>query len=167
LRVILQRCDEEKAGATPVKTPKPRRKSTFSHPSKELVEAAPKQEAGQKNLRSAKRVEVNLVDSAKNLFGEDLEELPSEKEDELLKEKASVPEAAQKEDDQQQRPIPRRSGQRIDSGDKLDPELQLTAEDEEAALKEAALSTPLKQPNSRLKLYQFQCLSKIKTLVKN
>jgi hypothetical protein len=86
-------------------------------------------------------VEVNLADLAKNLFGEDLEELPSEKEDELVKEKASVPEAAQKEENQQPRLIPRRSGQRIDSGDESEPELQLTAEDEEAALKEAALST--------------------------
>jgi hypothetical protein len=141
LRVIVQRSDEEKAGATSVENSKPREKLTFNPPSKELVGAGTKKASRKKNLRLVEKVEVNLADLAKNLFGEDLEELPSEKEDELVKEKASVPEAAQKEDDQQPRLIPRRSGQRIDSGDESEPELQLTAEDEEAALKEAALST--------------------------
>jgi hypothetical protein len=114
------------------------RKSLFNPPSKELVEAAAKASARRKGLRSAAEVEVSLADSAKNLYGEDLEELPSEKEDELLKEPAQVPVSAV---EQQPRPVSRRSGQRIDSGDESDPGLQLTAEDEEEALKAAALST--------------------------
>ncbi|EFX77402.1 hypothetical protein DAPPUDRAFT_247705 [Daphnia pulex] len=137
--VFLERYDVIKP--TPAKTPKPRKKSLFNPPSKELVEAATKQSAWRKSLRSAKEVEVNLADSAKNLYGEDLEELPSEKEDELLKEPAQVSAAAQAAEEQQTRPVPIRSGLRIDSGDESEPELQLTAEDDEVALKEAALST--------------------------
>jgi hypothetical protein len=117
---------------------KPGRKSLFNPPSKELVEAAAKASARRKGLRSAAEVEVNLADAAKNLYGEDLEELPSEKEDELLKEPGQAPVSAE---EQQPRPVSRRSGQRIDSGDESDPGLQLTAEDEEEALKAAALST--------------------------
>jgi hypothetical protein len=47
----------------------------------------------------------------------------------------------QADDDLPPRPVPRRSGLRIDSGDESKPELQLTAEDEEAALKKVALRT--------------------------
>jgi hypothetical protein len=142
VRILLERCDEELPGAKPVKTPKPRRSSLFNPPSKELVEAAAKQAARRKSLRSAKEIEVDLADSAKNLYGEDLEELPSEKEDDLLKEPAQVPVPAQTTvQGQPPGPVPKRSGLRIDSGDESEPELQLSAEDEEAALKEAALST--------------------------
>ncbi|EFX65559.1 hypothetical protein DAPPUDRAFT_333090 [Daphnia pulex] len=139
--VLLRRCDEVDTGAKPVKTPKPRKKSLFNPPSKELVEAAAEQTARRKSLQATKEIEVNLADSAKNLYGEDLEELPSEREDELLKEPAQVPATIQAAVEQTTRPVSKRSGLRIDSGDESEPELQLTADDEEAALKEAALKT--------------------------
>jgi hypothetical protein len=138
VKVILDKSDGSLAGVKQVKALKPGRKSLFNPPSKELVEAAAKASARRKGLRSAAEGEVNLADAAKNLYGEDLEELPSEKEDELLKEPARAPVSAE---ELQPRPVSRRSGQRIDSGDESDPGLQLTAEDEEEALKAAALST--------------------------
>lgn len=48
LRVIVQRSDEEKAGATSVENSKPREKSTFNPPSKELVGAGTKKASRKK-----------------------------------------------------------------------------------------------------------------------
>jgi hypothetical protein len=117
---------------------KAQKKPTFRPPPKELVEAAAKQAAQRKRLRSSKDSEIiNLSDSSKLLFGDDLDELPSDKEDELLKNtpvqipastQAVTPAAAttaQAEDDQPSRPVPKRSGQLIDSGCDTESELQL------------------------------------------
>ncbi|EFX80000.1 hypothetical protein DAPPUDRAFT_103845 [Daphnia pulex] len=54
LSMILKKEDDKVTGATPMKTPKPRRKSVVDQPSKELVEAAAKQTARRKCLRFSK-----------------------------------------------------------------------------------------------------------------
>jgi hypothetical protein len=57
----------------------------FIHLLKELVKAAAKLTARRKSLRSSKDLEaIHLSDSAKQLFGDDLDELQSEEE--LIKE---------------------------------------------------------------------------------
>lgn len=73
---------------TTEKTPSSRKKPLFNSPSKELVEVAGKKRSARwKNIRSAKDFEkIHLSDSAKLLFGDDLDEQPSDREDELLKE---------------------------------------------------------------------------------
>ncbi|EFX78637.1 hypothetical protein DAPPUDRAFT_246018 [Daphnia pulex] len=151
---------------TTEKTPSTRKKPFFNSPSKELVEAAGKKRSARwKNLRSAKDSEtIHLSDSAKLLFGDELDEQPSDREDELLKEtpvlvpastQAITPAAAttaQAEDDQQPHLVPiRRSGQRIDSGPDSEEELQLEVEEDEPALEEVALSNfPTKSADSQL-----------------
>ncbi|EFX73462.1 hypothetical protein DAPPUDRAFT_109778 [Daphnia pulex] len=83
--LVQPRCDEGKTVSTPVKIT--RKKLKFNHPLKELVKAAAKLTARRKSLRSSKDLEaIHLSDSAKQLFGDDLDELQSEKEEELLKE---------------------------------------------------------------------------------
>jgi hypothetical protein len=83
VRVLLERCDEGKTVSTPVKIT--RKKLEFNHPLKELVKAAEKLTARRKSLRSSKDLEaIHLSDSAKQLFGDDLDELQSEEE--LIKE---------------------------------------------------------------------------------
>jgi hypothetical protein len=85
VRVLLERCDEGKTVSTPVKIT--RKKLEFNHPLKELVKAAAKLTARRKSLRSSKDLEaIHLSDSAKQLFGDDLDELQSEEEEELIKE---------------------------------------------------------------------------------
>ncbi len=92
--MVLERCDEQVAGVTPVKTPTTRRKSLFNPTTKELVEAADKQAARRKSLRSSNDLEpskgknpiTELVNfqgplGLNTLFGD-----PSDiEEDELLK----------------------------------------------------------------------------------
>lgn len=143
VEILIRRCDEVDAGDKPVKTPKPRRKSLFNPPSKEIVEAVAKQTARRKSLRSAKEIEVNLADSATKLHSE---ELPSDKEDELLKE---VPATTQVPTPEEQAAAtnglpgksPRRP-RRLSSSSESEPELIVTAEDdEEEALKNAALDS--------------------------
>jgi len=132
LKVVLERCDEQVAGVTPLKTPTTRRKSLFNPPTKELVEAAAKQTARRKSLRSSKDLGLNT------LFGD-----PSDiEEDELLKDQpiplqastqASTPAveaAAPAADELRPKPVPRRSAQRIYSKSESEPELQLAAEEE-------------------------------------
>jgi hypothetical protein len=146
VRVVLERCDEKLAGVTPVKPPTTRRKSPFNPPTKELVEAAAKQSARRKSLRLAKESEPGKGDTSKpaparlessfnlnTLFGDS-------EEDELLKEVPPPIPTSNKEavDEPRPRPVPRKTGLRIDSDS--EPELQLAA-DEEAA-PEAATAAP-------------------------
>jgi hypothetical protein len=57
----------------------------------------------------------------------------------------AVATTTQAEDDHPPRPVPRRTGQRIDSGTESEEVLQMAAEDKEEALNEEAVSTLLKK----------------------
>ncbi|EFX75120.1 hypothetical protein DAPPUDRAFT_108154 [Daphnia pulex] len=159
VRVHLERCDEGTTGATPVKTPKPQKKFTFNPPSKELMEAAAKLTARRKSLRSSKDLEaIHLSDSAKQLFGDDFDEPPSEKEE--ASQRDSCPSSGFDpghnisgcHDNPSGRqpsaaPVPKTIWAANRLSTESEEELQVAAEDEEVALNEEALSTlPKKSP---------------------
>ncbi len=141
------------------KTPKPQKKFTFNPPSKELMEAAAKLTARRKSLRSSKDLEaIHLSDSAKQLFGDDFDQPPSEKEEASQRDSCPSsgfdpghnisgcldnpsgrqPSAA---------PVPKTIWAANRLSTESEEELQVAAEDEEVALNEEALSTlPKKSP---------------------